>query len=54
MASKWDTQGLRGKLVHEKNLKSKISCQTPFNKKTRKKVLYFFVVNPGLVTACCV
>jgi hypothetical protein len=22
--------GARGKLIHEKNLKSKISCQTPF------------------------
>ncbi len=25
--------GARGKLIHEKNLNSKISCQTPFNKK---------------------
>ncbi len=24
--------GARGKMIHEKNLKSKISCQTPFNK----------------------
>jgi hypothetical protein len=23
--------GARGKLIYEKNLKSKISCQTPFN-----------------------
>ncbi len=26
----WDTQGPGGKLIHEKSLKSKISCQTPF------------------------
>jgi hypothetical protein len=26
--------GAWGTLIHEKNLKSKISCQTPFKKKT--------------------
>jgi hypothetical protein len=26
-----DTQGPGGKLIHENNLKLKISCQTPFN-----------------------
>jgi hypothetical protein len=26
----WDTQRVRGKLIHEENLKLKISCQTPF------------------------
>jgi hypothetical protein len=28
--------GARGTLIHEKNLKSKISCQTPFNYKDTK------------------
>jgi hypothetical protein len=27
----WDTQGPRGKLVHEKSLKTKILCHTPFS-----------------------
>jgi hypothetical protein len=29
--SHWNTWGARGTLIHEKNLKSKIWCQTPFN-----------------------
>jgi hypothetical protein len=39
--------GARGKLIHEKSLKSKISCQTPFqlykysrSKKTLKRPIY--------------
>jgi hypothetical protein len=32
--------GAWGTLIHEKNLKSKISCQTPFNKKaTHGKII---------------
>jgi hypothetical protein len=27
----------RGKLIHEKNLKSKISCQTPFMDKEKER-----------------
>jgi hypothetical protein len=28
--------GARGKLIHEKSLESKISCQTPFNYYAKK------------------
>jgi hypothetical protein len=31
--------GVWGTLIHEKNLKSKISCQTPFNKNVGATVL---------------
>ncbi len=30
--SQWDTQGPGKKRMHERNHKSKISCQTPFKK----------------------
>jgi hypothetical protein len=33
-SSTWNTWGAWGTLIHEKKLRSKISCQTPFNKKT--------------------
>ncbi len=33
--------GARGTLIYEKNLKPKISCQTPFNHKNHKIVNYF-------------
>ncbi len=32
----WNNQGLREKMTHGKNLKSKILCQTPVNYATRK------------------
>jgi hypothetical protein len=33
-----DYSGARGTLIHEKKLRSKISCQTPFNKLHRTKL----------------
>ncbi len=34
--------GARGTLIYEKNLKSKISCQTPFNKPKPEGCLKYF------------
>ncbi len=35
----WYTQGFRGKLFHEKNLKSKISCHFPFKLFTKQSLV---------------
>jgi hypothetical protein len=31
--------GARGTLIYEKNLKAKISCQTPFNRAERRQLI---------------
>ena len=43
--------GARGTLTHEKNLKSKISCQTPFKMSKKYELeldLYMFKFIPGI------
>ncbi len=41
-----DYSGTREKLIQEKNLKSKFSCQTPFIR-MRKKILSMLSINTG-------
>jgi hypothetical protein len=39
--------GARGTLIYEKNLMSKISCQTPFNRGT-----VFYIGDPDVIMSC--
>ncbi len=44
----WNTWGAWGTLIHEKNLKSKISCQTPYKKINIKVLAYLQAYLPSL------
>ncbi len=39
--------GAWGTLIHEKNLKSKISCQTPFNSSTKSNLTSLMEIHVG-------